>query len=145
MTLSTDNLKSACLSCRFIKLDIRTTSRHVGCDCNSTVLTCLRNYLSLHLVELGIEDIMLNSSLLEKIAHFLRLFDGNCTYKHRLSLLMSGNHILHNRMKLLFSCLINNIVIVNSRNRSVGRNLYNIHSVDFAELLLLSKGSTCHT
>ena len=58
---------------------------------------------------------------------------------------MSRNHILHNRVKFFFSGLVNNIIIINSCNRSVGRNLNNIHSVDFTELLLLRKSSTCHT
>ena len=44
-----------------------------------------------------------------------------------------------------FLGLIYSIIIINTCNRLVGRNLYNVHSVYFPEFLFLCKCCTCHT
>lgn len=42
-------------------------------------------------------------------------------------------------------CLIYCVFEIFSLNRTVGRDLYNVHSVNITELFFLSQGSTCHT
>ena len=54
MTLRTNNFKASGLPCRIIKLNIRTTARHVGGDGNGSMNTCIRHNFSLQLVKLGV-------------------------------------------------------------------------------------------
>ena len=58
---------------------------------------------------------------------------------------MCLNYIINNRMKLLFSCLIDDVIVIYSGNRSVGWNLNNIHSIYLTELFFLSESRTGHT
>ena len=58
MTLGTDNSKTSGSLYLGRKLDVGTTARHIGGDCDHSLLTCMSNNLSLLLMELGIEHIM---------------------------------------------------------------------------------------
>ena len=68
MSLRTDDLKPACCPCLVIQLDIRTTSGHVGGNRDSIMNTCLCNDLCLHLMEFGIQNVMLDSTLFQHAA-----------------------------------------------------------------------------
>ena len=72
MSLSTDDHKTTELCNTFAKLDIGTTAGHICCDGYSTLLTCVSDDLCFHLMELGIQNLMLDAALLEQIAYFFR-------------------------------------------------------------------------
>ena len=61
MALCTDDLQTACLSGHIVQLNIRTTAGHIGGNGNSTRLTGMGYDLSLHLMELGIQYLVLDA------------------------------------------------------------------------------------
>ncbi len=52
--------------------------------------------------------------------------------------------LFDNSLELLTLCLIYGILMVDTRNRYIGRDLDDIHTVGIAEFLLLGKGCTGH-
>ena len=75
----------------------------------------------------------------------LRRLNGNGTHQNRLSLCIGFNDRIHNRIDLFCFCLVNQIFVVNTPHRFIGRNLDNVHAVNITEFLFLSQGCTCHT
>ena len=144
MTLSTDNLKSACSLSIIIKLNISTTACHIGSNCNLTLSTGLSYNLRLKLMELRIQNLMLYAPLTKHCRQLLTGFNCNSTNQYRLSLGMCLNNSIHNGIELLLLSLIYGILMIDSGNRLIGRNLNYIHAVNISELLLLSKSSTGH-
>ena len=110
MTLCTDDLQTAGCSGYIIKLNISTTTCHVGCNGNCTGLTSLCYDLSLKLMELGIQYIVRNPFSLQHTADELRILNGNSTNQYRLLLLMSFLYRLDNCIEFLFLCHIYGIV-----------------------------------
>ena len=145
MTLSTDNLQTAGLSCHIVKFDIGTTACHVGCDGNGICLSCLCYDLSLKLMELGIQYIMRDSLSLQHSAEKFGSFDGNRTNQYWLMFCVSFLNCLYNGIEFLFLCHVNGIIKIFTLYHTVGRNLYNVHAVDITELFFLGKGRTGHT
>ena len=58
---------------------------------------------------------------------------------------MALYHLLDNGIELALFRFENNVWVVNSDNRLVCWYLNNVELIDLSELVLLSKGSTCHT
>ena len=58
---------------------------------------------------------------------------------------MALYYLLDNGIELALFCFENNVWVVNSDNRLICRYLDNVELIDLSELVLLSKGSTCHT
>ena len=58
---------------------------------------------------------------------------------------MRFDDLIDNCLILLLLRLIYHIVMIDTRNRTVRRNLDDIHAVNIAELLLLGQRRTCHT
>ena len=144
MALGTDDLKTAGCKCFLIKLNIGTTSRHVGSDGNVSVNTGLSNDLSFSFMELRIQDFMLDSCLIEHPAEFLGCIDVNGTDQDGLPLCMSFLSCLKDGIELLSFGLINRILKVFSDNGFIGGNGDDIHSVDFPELCFLGESGTGH-
>ena len=86
MTLSTDNLKSSCSLSFIIKLNISTTTCHVGSNSNLTLSTGFSYNLSLKLMELRIQNLMLYATLTKHCRQFLTGFNCDSTNQNRLSL-----------------------------------------------------------
>src|SRR5690606_40653379 len=61
VTLRTDDGQTSCLDNLFGKLDVGTTTGHVGSDGHLTRTTSLRNNLCLFLVKLSIQYVMFNA------------------------------------------------------------------------------------
>ena len=101
--------------------------------------------LGLDIVILRIQYLMLDTLSLKHFAEHFGGLDGDGTNQHRLLLGMRFNDILHNSMEFLFFCHIYGIVIIDTRDRTVSRNLNNVHAVDLTELFLFRKGCTGHT
>ena len=58
---------------------------------------------------------------------------------------MSFYRSIYDSIILIFLCCVEAVFHINSSNRSVRRNNYNVHSIDFTELCLLCKSCTSHT
>ena len=145
MTLGTDDLQTAGLSCHIVKLDIGTTACHVGRDGNGICLSCLSYDLSLKLMELGIQYIVGDSLSLQHSAEKLGSLDGDRTNQYRLMFCVSFLNCLYNGVEFLFLCHVNSIVKVFTLYYTVGRDLYNVHAVNITELFFFGEGCTCHT
>ena len=96
-------------------------------------------------MELCIQHLVRDPPLGQQLTQFLRCLNGNGTYQNRLSLAVCFLHRIHDRIQLFFPGLVYRILQVLSCNRLIGRYLYNIHSVNITEFLLLGKRCTCHT
>ena len=68
MTFCTNDLQTAQILGFLIQLNIGTTACHVGSNSNGTMNTCIRNDLSLQLMELGIQDFMRNALFSQHLA-----------------------------------------------------------------------------
>ena len=145
MTLCTDNLQAAKFRHTFTKLNICTTSGHVGCNRNRTTLSGIRNNLSLQFVELRIQYLVLDTTLCKHTAKFLRCFNRNRTNQHRLSFIVCFRNRLYNCIQLFLLRLKYRIMMIDSLYRQVCRNNDNIHTVNLTELFFLCKGCTGHT
>ena len=101
--------------------------------------------LRLLFMELGIQHVVLDPLFFEQAAQFLGHINGDRTYEHWLSLGVGCRDVLNNRPHLLLLRLIDGIFVVNTHNRFVGRDDYNVHAVDLTEFLFLGLGCTGHT
>ena len=144
MTLGTDDLQSAQLLNAFTQLDIRTTAGHVRCDGDMSHQTCIRDDLSLELMELGIQHLMLHALLLQQLGQFFGRIDIYRTDQHRLTLLVGLNHILDDGVQLLLLGLEDRIILIDTCDRKVCGNYNNVHAVDLTELVLLRLCRTGH-
>ena len=145
MSLCTDDLQTACSFRLVIQLNIGTTPCHVGRDRHRTVLSGAGYNLSLFFMELRVQYRMRNSLALQHAADQLGSIDIDGTDKYRLSLFMGFYHFLHNRLVFFILCLVYNIMMIDTGDRAVGRDLDDVHAVDVAELLLLRQCGTGHT
>ena len=71
MTLCSDDLQTTGCLRLIIQLDIRTTTRHIGCNGNCPVTTCLCDDLGFFFMELGIQYIVRNALFAEESADLL--------------------------------------------------------------------------
>ena len=93
---------------------------------------------------LGVEHIVLDAPLFQKIAEALGIFYGNSTYQHRLSCGMSFGNSVCDGFELILFLGEDSIVQVFSDNRLICRNNHYVHVVDIAEFLFLGLSCTCH-
>ena len=145
MTLSTDDLKTACRLCFLIQLNIRTTACHVGRDRNSAVLTSLRDDLRFHLMELGVQYVVGNPLSAEHLGDVLGNLDRDRADQNGLSLRVGLFDGLYDSFILFLLGLINRVLVILTDDRLIGGDLNDIHAVDLAELSLLSERRTGHT
>ena len=88
---------------------------------------------------------MLDAALGQHLAEKFGSLDGDGTNQHRLSLLVGSHYIVDNCLEFFFFRLVYSILVVDTRNRTVGRDCDRIHAVRITELLLLGQRSTGHT
>ena len=145
MSLGTDDLQTAGSLCVIVKLDIRSSTGHIGGDRYGTVLSGLCNNLSLKFMELCIQYRMLDTFALQHTADQLRSLDRDGTNQNRLPLLMCFLNFLYNSLKFLFLGLIYGILMIDTGDWTVRRDLDYVHSIDITELFLLGQRGTGHT
>ena len=145
MALSADDLETPELGNAFTQLDIGTTAGHVGGDGNCPHLTCFGNDLGLEFMELGIEDVMLDPFGLQDLTDLLRTLDRGGTHQNRLALGVGFLDLGNDSIDLFFMGHVDHIVVVNTDNLLVGRDLDNVKPVDITEFFLFRHGRTSHT
>ena len=144
MSLRADDLKSAGSFRFFVELDIRTTARHIRRDRDSAVLTGLGDDLSFHLVELGVQYIVLDPLSAKHLGDILGDLDRDRADEDRLALFMRFLNSLNDRLILLFLGLVDRVLMVHTDHRLICGDLNNVHTVDLAEFALFGEGSTGH-
>ena len=145
MALGSDNGQTAC-SLDFVgKLDVGTTTCHVGGNGHGTLLTCMCNYLCLTGMLLGIEHLMLDSAHPQHSAQELGCLHVGCTDKDRTSFRGEFDNFVYDSLEFCLLCLVYQVVIVMAGYWSVGRDDNHVKFVDFPELPCLGLCSTGHT
>ncbi|MNX92700.1 hypothetical protein D3C86_1248520 [compost metagenome] len=94
---------------------------------------------------LGIQYIMWNFTLLHHTAQQLRNFYRSSTYQYRTADSTQCFYFVDYGFILFTLGFINQILLIFTLNRTVGRNIYHIQFVDFPELTCFCFGSTGHT
>ena len=149
MALSTDDGETTSSLYLWSKLDIGTTTSHIGGDSHSSETidraSCLSYDEGLTSVLLSIEDIVRDISHLEHSADKLRNLNRCGTYEHWTSSITHCFNLLYDSSIFLAVGLIYAVVHIITEHRTVGRNLYHVELVDIPELSSLSTCSTGHT
>ena len=145
MTLRTNNGKTTCCFHFIGKLNIGTTTCHVGSNSNDRTLTCLCHNVCFLLVQLSVEDIVLYLAHLQHLGKHFRDFHRSSTHEHWSSRSYHALNLLNNSLILLTIRLIHTVVHIISCNRTIRRNLNHIELVDVPELTCFRNGCTRHT
>ena len=109
-------------SCVSAEQDVRTAAGHVGRDGHGALATRLRDDLGLALVELGIEDVVLDAPLVEDAGEALGVLDGDGAHQNRLALGVTLHDVIGHRLELGVHGAVDEVVVVDSGNRLVGRD-----------------------
>ena len=128
----------------FTQGNIGTTACHVGSNGYSTVLACMRNNLSLFFMVLRIQHVMRNVAAFEHSAQLFGLSNGSSTNQYRTAGLMAFFNLVDCCLVFGNTCFIDNIRIVNTDHRLIGRYNNNRQIINLLELLLLSLSGTGH-
>ena len=100
--------------------------------------------LRLALVVLGVQDIVRNSGALEHARQSLRDVDAHGSHQHRELQLVQSLRLLENRVVLLATRLVDEVLPIVANNRAVRRNHRYTELVDLVEFRFLSLGSASH-
>ena len=145
MTLGTDDGKTSRLLDFGRKLDVGTTTGHVGGYGDGAFLTGLCHDFGLSLVQLGIEHIVGDAAQCEHSREQLRYFDRGCTHEHRAALLDEVDDLIDYGGILFLLGLVDAVVHVNTCHRLVGGYCHDIELVYVPELACFGFGRTGHT
>ena len=93
---------------------------------------------------LGVQHIVFDARPLQKLGEDLRLFNGDGTHQHGLSLLITFLDLADDGPELARLGLIDHVVVVLTGHRPVGGDLHHVQRIGAVELLLLGHGGTRH-
>ena len=96
-------------------------------------------------MELRIQYLMCDSLSPKHVAQQFGGLDRDRTYQYRLILCMCFFDFFHDRTEFFFLGHIYRVIQVDTLNRTVCRNLDNVHTIDLTELLFLCQSRTSHT
>ena len=161
VTLGTNNGQTAGSLYLGSKLDIGTTTGHIGGNGNSTQHTLLRlsvhhngckcagtslsNNVRLLLVQLGVQYLMRNLAHLKHLAQHLGNLHAGSTHQNGTTRITHLFYLFYNGLVLLALCAVNTVVHIVTYYLAVCGNLYNVQLVDIPELTSLGNGGTRHT
>ena len=144
MSLRSEDVQAAEFGHPFPQLDIRTAAGHVGRNGDLAGLTGLSDDIRLFLMVLCIQYVVFDARTGQVSAQQLRFFDGNGPHEDRppgfMKFLDFGNH----RRKFFFFGLVDDIRMIFTDHRHVGRNDQDLQLVNFPELLRLGVGRAGH-
>ena len=124
--------------------DVCTTACHVRRDRHSAQAAGLRNDVRLALVELCVQDLVLDSTLVEQARQALGALDGDGAHEHGLTFGMTLGNLIGDGAVLGIDRAVHEVVMVFTDHRLVGRNDLHGQVVDLAELGILGDGGTGH-
>ena len=125
--------------------DVGTTTGHVGRDGDGAELTGLGDDLRFTLVVLRVQDLVLDALFLEELRELFGLFDGDRTDEDRLALCVSFGDLIDDGIVLAVLGLVDDVVVVDTDHRLVGRDFDRVQVVDLGELVCFGHGGTGHT
>ena len=145
MTLRTDDGQTTGLAHLVAQLDVRTTTGHVGGNRHRAALPRLGHDVGLLLVELGVQHVVRYLAHLEHLAQHLGNLHRGRADQDRTSGFDQGLNLLDDRLVFLALRLVHPVVHVDTRHRTVRRNLHHVQLVDAPELAGLGHRRTGHT
>ncbi|KAF1057264.1 MAG: hypothetical protein GAK45_02501 [Pseudomonas citronellolis] len=124
--------------------DVGTTTGHVGGDGQGARRTGLGDDLGFLLVVLGVQDLVVDAFLLQKVGHVLGGLDGRGTHQDRTALGHAFLDVGDDRRVLLVGGEVDQVVEVLPCQRLVRRNDHHVEVVDLGELERFGVGRTGH-
>ena len=116
------------------EFDVGAAAGHVRRDRDRAGLPRLRDNLRLALVILGVQDLVLEPAALQQARQRLRNLDIGRPDQHWQAALMLALDLLHDRVVLLFACLVDEVVLVDPADGPICRNYGHVELVDLVEL-----------
>ncbi len=124
--------------------DIGSAPGHVGGNGNGTATSGLGDNLRFALMMLGIEDIVRDAPLFKHLGQRFGLFDGDRAHQNGLPRLMTLNDILNGRFEFFHLTFIDDIGLVITNQRPVGRDDHDFELVYLMEFRGFRIGGTRH-
>ena len=124
--------------------NVGATTSHIGGDGHRTELTGLRNDLGLALMVLGIQDGVRHALALQELRQQLGFFDGDRTDQHGLPLLVAALDLLDDRAELARLGLVDHVVVVDTDDRLICRDLDDVKVINRGKLFLLGQRRAGH-
>ena len=125
--------------------DVGATTRHVGGNRHSTQAPGLCDNCRFARVVLCVEHLVLDPALGQQFRKVLALLDRNGSHQYGLPLRVTRCDVLDNLSVLRGLGGINQVGLVDSYHRAVGRNHHNIEFVGRRKLGGFSFGGSCHS
>ena len=126
------------------KLDIGSSTGHVGGYGDGTGHTCLGHDLGLLVMELSVEDIVLDASHIEHSAQKFRRLHVGGTDQYWTALFHQFLDLVYDGGELGLSCLVDQVILVIPDDGTVGGDYHHIQLVDAPELTRLGLCGTGH-
>ena len=114
--------------------DVRSSTRHIGGDGHGTAATGLSNDDGFPRVILGVQHLVLNASLGKHPGELLALLHAGGSDQDRLAFLVSSNDVLDHLTVLSLFIAVNQVRLVFSDHRPVGRDRNHTKRVGAHEL-----------
>src|SRR5690606_16138540 len=144
MSFRTNDCKTAGLLYLRSKLDVSTTAGHVGGNGDGPGFTCLRNYLCLTLMQLGVEHIVLQPLHLEHTTQKFGYLNRGCTNQNRSSCLVKFDYLINDSIIFLPLGLVHKVLMVIPYDLYVGWDYHHIKLVYIPEFTCFGNGRPGH-
>ena len=126
------------------QLNVGAATRHVGRDGDGAQTARLRHDMRLHLVIASVQHLVRNVFLHKKLAEQFRLLDRHGADQHGLAFGRMVADLLGDRQELVLGVLVELVLLVDARDRHVGRDGDDIDLVDVVELARFGRGGAGH-
>ena len=126
------------------QLDVGAPAGHVRRDRDRAGAPCLGHDLRLALVQLGIQDLVLETPALQHTRQRLRHLHAHRAHQNGEPALILADDLVDDGVVLLAAGLVDQVVPVDAADRPVGRDHHDLQPVDLVELGLLRLGRAGH-
>ena len=146
VALGADHVQAALVDHAVAELDVDAAARHVGRDRDRALGARVLDDLGLLalLPRLGVEHVVRDALALEQAGDALRDLDGDRADEHRLALGVPLRDVVDDGAELLVLGLVDQVVLVEARDRHVGRDRHDLEAVDLVELVGLGQRRAGH-
>ena len=126
------------------QLDVGAAARHVGGDGDGAQLARIGDDLRLLLMLAGVQDVVGQPGVFQQLAQHFRFLDRGRSDKNRLALALRLADGIDDGLVFLARGAIDRVIIIDARDRQVGRNLDHAQPIDGHEFLGLGGGGAGH-
>ena len=145
MALSTQDSQTTCFFHLSGKLNIGTTTSHVGGDGYHTFATCFSDNICLTLVQLSVEHVVRDLAQVEHLTQQLTDFHRSGTHQYWATCFDQFYNFVNHGIVFLALGAIDTVVHILASDRTVSRDNHYIQFVDIPKLACLCLRCTSHT